>query len=186
MVANADIDSLSIIQTPVNYSWRSNDSILPVLPFSTSQLAKASTPTLKYIHRMLTCHGTFCIDGISLTDYLLASNFDAAHLQQERDMTATQMSELLQLVFDRMKGRKLFITDKGYPGLGPRRLEKGDIICTVLGSSIPVVLRKIPTGAGYNLIGQAYLYGVAEDIAMAALNPVRGDRLKGPETFDIY
>lgn len=55
------------------------------------------------------------------------------------------------------KGRKLFRTTRGYFGLGPRALREGDICCILLGSRVPIVLRKVNTH--YVLVGEAYLHG---------------------------
>ncbi|KAF5703502.1 heterokaryon incompatibility protein het-6 [Fusarium globosum] len=54
--------------------------------------------------------------------------------------------------------RVLFITEKGYLGLGPARTEVGDVVSLIAGVHVPFVLRK---GAqGWILVGETYVHGV--------------------------
>ena len=62
--------------------------------------------------------------------------------------------------------RRLVITNDGYIGMTPYRAKKGDLICVLLGCSIPVVLRKRENerlegfiGDSYEFIGECYLHG---------------------------
>jgi hypothetical protein len=55
------------------------------------------------------------------------------------------------------KGRRLFRTTQGYFGLGPRALREGDVCCVLLGSRVPIVLRKVNTH--HVLVVEAYLPG---------------------------
>ncbi|KAJ4324351.1 hypothetical protein N0V84_003912 [Fusarium piperis] len=54
--------------------------------------------------------------------------------------------------------RVLFITEKGYLGLGPARMEVGDVVGLVAGAHVPFVLRK--GSKGFILVGEAYVEGV--------------------------
>jgi hypothetical protein len=42
--------------------------------------------------------------------------------------------------------------------MAPRRIQKGDQICVLLGYSIPLVLRKSESGSLYEVIGECYLH----------------------------
>ena len=55
-------------------------------------------------------------------------------------------------------GRSFFVTGEGYMGLAPRFAEKGDLICVLLGCSVPVVIRKM--GTRYVVLGDTYVYGM--------------------------
>jgi hypothetical protein len=55
-----------------------------------------------------------------------------------------------------MKERKLFVTNDGYFGLGPRNLEKGDRVCILFGANVPFILR--PEDDHYLLIGECYCH----------------------------
>ncbi|KAG4265009.1 hypothetical protein FPRO03_00293 [Fusarium proliferatum] len=61
--------------------------------------------------------------------------------------------------------RVLFITEKGYLGLGPARTEVGDVLSLIAGAHVPFVLRK---GAqGWVLVGETYVHGVMYDEAVS-------------------
>ncbi|KAI1085329.1 heterokaryon incompatibility protein-domain-containing protein [Whalleya microplaca] len=56
--------------------------------------------------------------------------------------------------------KKMFRTRDGYLGLGPRRIEKGDLAVLVKGGRAPLVLRKKTEDEGlYELVGDAYIHG---------------------------
>src|ERR1700712_4192295 len=58
-------------------------------------------------------------------------------------------------------GRKLFYTNVGYLGLGPKFLEPGDVIYILHGGCVPYVLR--PAGRHrYRLVGECYIEGLME------------------------
>jgi hypothetical protein len=59
---------------------------------------------------------------------------------------------------DRMEGR-LTVTDEGHFGITAAHARKGDIVCVLLGCSIPVVLRPVGEKGRYEFIGECYLYG---------------------------
>jgi hypothetical protein len=45
-------------------------------------------------------------------------------------------------------------------GTGPREVQAGDAICIIDGANIPYVLRPTTTNGKFQLVGEAYLYGV--------------------------
>lgn len=55
-------------------------------------------------------------------------------------------------------GRSFFVTQEGYMGLAPRSAKKGDLICVLLGCSVPVIIRNI--GTNYLVVGDTYVYGM--------------------------
>ncbi|KAM0432195.1 hypothetical protein ACHAPT_004730 [Fusarium lateritium] len=54
--------------------------------------------------------------------------------------------------------RVLFITEKGYLGLGPARMQAGDVVGLVAGAHVPFVLRQ--GRGGWILVGEGYVEGV--------------------------
>ncbi|KAK0751844.1 heterokaryon incompatibility protein-domain-containing protein [Schizothecium vesticola] len=55
-------------------------------------------------------------------------------------------------------GKRLMVTNTGLVGMAPKRAEKGDVVCILLGCSIPLVLRPSPSGANtFTLVGECYL-----------------------------
>jgi hypothetical protein len=58
------------------------------------------------------------------------------------------------------KGRCLFITKKGYYGLGPWIMKAGDECHILKGARVPFVLRKADDGLSLKVVGEAYLHGI--------------------------
>lgn len=57
------------------------------------------------------------------------------------------------------RSRKLF-------GLAPREVRSGDLICILLGCSVPVILRQQANGKQFEIIGEAYIYGMMNGDAL--------------------
>ena len=64
--------------------------------------------------------------------------------------------------------RRLFVTEKGYIGLGAQSVQKGDKVFVFPGGIVPFVLRTSIEGY-YRLVGEAYVHGI-----------MRGEALKDP------
>jgi hypothetical protein len=60
--------------------------------------------------------------------------------------------------------RRLFVTSKGYLGLGPEALRERDLICILAGGPVPYVLRKVDEH--YQFVGESYVYGMMKDEAV--------------------
>ena len=69
------------------------------------------------------------------------------------------------------RNRRFFITEEGQLGLGPRLIEPGDLVCVLLGSEVPFVLRK--AGDCYVLVGECYYHGFMEGRAVEGLEEGR-------------
>ncbi|RYP49258.1 hypothetical protein DL769_011100 [Monosporascus sp. CRB-8-3] len=59
----------------------------------------------------------------------------------DHELLVTREWELYTSNLYRSIGRKLFLTERGYVGLGPEHMEKGDAIVVLVGSSVPHILR---------------------------------------------
>ena len=63
-------------------------------------------------------------------------------------------------------GRRVFTTEQGYLGLGPRDMEVGDQVFILSGSNVPFVLRESETAQvnpllpAYSLVGDCYVHGI--------------------------
>jgi hypothetical protein len=60
--------------------------------------------------------------------------------------------------------RKLFVTTKGYLGIGEDHSRPGDIVAILMGGQLPFILRK--SGGYHALIGEAYVDGFVDGEAM--------------------
>tara|TARA_R110002060_G_scaffold13940_3_gene19670 strand:- start:215 stop:442 length:228 start_codon:yes stop_codon:yes gene_type:complete len=54
----------------------------------------------------------------------------------------------------------MFVTLKGFIGLAPWNAKQGDIVSVLLGGCTTFLLRKIAGTDLYNLVGEAYVYGI--------------------------
>lgn len=86
-------------------------------------------------------------------------------------------SELfLRRASDTCRGRTLFATAGGRLGLGPERMQTGDVVTILFGTTVPIVLR--PAAAGcFTFVGGAYVHGIMNGEFM--------DRNPREEDFDI-
>lgn len=72
------------------------------------------------------------------------------------DLRARTYLHVMKLVSAR---RRLFVSDRGYIGLGADDMRAGDMVCLLLGGDSPMVLRE--TVMGYRqLVGEAYVHGI--------------------------
>jgi hypothetical protein len=93
--------------------------------------------------------------------------------------------EFLKRVETVVWGRRLIKTREGRLGLVPRESKEGDLICILLGCSVPVVLRRIAEedrDAGVTLIGACYIHGMMQGEALAD----NSDRVSGPSGFKKF
>ena len=63
----------------------------------------------------------------------------------------------------------LFISEKGFLGLGLKNTDASDFVCIFLGGHVPFVLRSQKDGK-YQLIGECYVHGVMDGKAMNGIN----------------
>ena len=59
------------------------------------------------------------------------------------------------------KGRKIFVTQKGFLGLGPAEVEPGDVVCILFGGNLPYVIRRRPQDE-YTFLGPSYVHGIMD------------------------
>lgn len=63
-----------------------------------------------------------------------------------------------------LAGRKIFVTDTGFIGLGVAYIEEGDIVTVLNRENLPIVLREGPGGSGtHELVGTAYVDGLMDN-----------------------
>ncbi|KAI9857566.1 MAG: hypothetical protein M1813_008158 [Trichoglossum hirsutum] len=63
------------------------------------------------------------------------------------------------------------VTERGYVGLAPRKAMAGDVISILLGSALPLVLRKFgPDTSEFYLVGGSYIHGIMDGEALASEN----------------
>lgn len=142
---------------------------------------RGNNPPLWYRRALLTC--------IALRD----ANGDVQPHKIRQQLKSVPMHEFL----DRLEAvlwNKRFMTletntnDEEQFGIAPPRAKVGDLICVLLGCSVPVVLRQQNTDAGtcYQLIGEAYCYNLMEGEALRQYGDLNDEQLKElPECIDF-
>lgn len=72
--------------------------------------------------------------------------------------------------------RRVFITDKGFFGLGPAAMAAGDTCWVLCGSKVPSILRPNDDDEMYQFVGEAYMRGL-----------MRGEaaNLSGSESLEV-
>ncbi|KAK8106967.1 HET-domain-containing protein [Apiospora kogelbergensis] len=58
--------------------------------------------------------------------------------------------------------RCLYRTRRGYLGTGPHDVQRGDVVCVLMGGAVPFILRPRGDGGGYIVIGDAYVHGIMD------------------------
>ena len=73
--------------------------------------------------------------------------------------------DFLASVESSLQFRTLFVTQTGYIGLGPLTMQPGDLVCVLLGCSIPMVIRSEAPNR-HVLVGECYIHGVMDGEAL--------------------
>jgi hypothetical protein len=67
-----------------------------------------------------------------------------------------------QMAMERLHGRRLVQTGKGFVGLAPVNVQLGDLICILSGMGSPLLLRPGTSSTVYQIVGEAYVYSIMD------------------------
>jgi hypothetical protein len=88
----------------------------------------------------------------------------ATHRNEEGDAAIEKICEVF---FAGMRHRRLFVTDNDDVwGAGPSGAQLRDQVYVLIGCSVPVVLRKLPDNAEYQLVGGCFCDGFMTGAAL--------------------
>jgi hypothetical protein len=159
LVANRNLESeplkddySSLLATPnlVNAQFEDGDPL--------QELTQSNV--FVWFNNIMNANSKFQICGQDLSCYftnLQPSEIDVVHLREA----------LMQR--DRVNIRRRMVTTaRGFFGLALETTQKDDIICVLLGCTMPVVLRQV--GEYYKVVGECYIHGIMEGEAMEMLN----------------
>jgi ankyrin repeat protein len=91
----------------------------------------------------------------------------SALIADREEEESSELVQFLRRVQSVIWNRKPFGTTRGYVGIAPSRTSQGDVICVLLGCSVPVILRKMhQIGNCYELIGESYVHGIMDGEAL--------------------
>lgn len=80
----------------------------------------------------------------------------------------TQFQSFIGTVQYKTRKRRLFVTSRGYMGLGSLRVEIGDTICVLPGCDVPVIMRK--NDGHYLHQGECFVLGIMDGEVMDSLD----------------
>jgi hypothetical protein len=92
------------------------------------------------------------------------------------DPRYNQFSRLLGEAFKALEGRRFFVIERRFMGIGPPALREGDYICIVLGAKVPFILRE--DGGYFKIIGPAYIDGIMDGQVIGDGKEVMVSRIK--------
>ncbi|KAL8298086.1 hypothetical protein RB597_006975 [Gaeumannomyces tritici] len=108
--------------------------------------------------------------GLSFEDFLHS-------LETGNFNTDTRTMDMVNAISPGLMGRKLFLTERGYLGLGASNLWVGDSVFILPGARVPVILRRMVDeegpvsteyGPAYKLVGDGYVHGIMDGEAVTA------------------
>ena len=79
-----------------------------------------------------------------------------------------EMTRYMRRVITCCKGRRFFITKKGYMGLGNFGTKPGDCVCILFGGPTPFIIRDLDAGH-HQFVSDAYVHGVMYGEALAEI-----------------
>lgn len=81
--------------------------------------------------------------------------------QKERILNDEFLIKYLSMLRVFSGGRKYFVTERGYLGLGPQNTKRGDLVAVIFGLQVPFVLRHRGDGK-WRIVGETYVHGVMD------------------------
>ncbi|KAF4546265.1 Heterokaryon incompatibility protein [Lasiodiplodia theobromae] len=72
----------------------------------------------------------------------------------------------------KLRRRQAFKTSEGYLGIGPHGMQVGDFVWIVVGTSVPLVLRRCMAEA-WCIVGEAYVHGIMDGEMMGGNEPFK-------------
>jgi hypothetical protein len=90
----------------------------------------------------------------------------------ERSLSDAAWAEVSKSVGQIIEDKDIFLTTKGYLGLGQEGFQIGDIICVFSGGEVPFLLRHIslPEDRKFQLLSECYVHGVMDGEALQGRN----------------
>lgn len=116
---------------------------------------KISEMTTEYFHR---------VETVVWNRRLFEAEADVSRLSDVQVLTPETKQAMIIFCRDFRSGPAS--GPKSLFGLAPKEAEEGDLVCILLGCTVPVILRPIEDLGLYKLVGEAYVHGVMDGEAM--------------------
>ncbi|KAH8815982.1 heterokaryon incompatibility protein-domain-containing protein [Xylogone sp. PMI_703] len=125
-------------------------SSLEAISASTRQYFKGAP--VKEVYDALFARGTFTVWPLGVDRW-------RSYIE---DIYCTLSSEILKKISMMIRTRAFFTTEKGYIGIGPRNIERGDMIYDLIGGDVPFILRPDENPGEFKFVGDAYVHGIMD------------------------
>jgi hypothetical protein len=83
------------------------------------------------------------------------ANFGEHTLGSYQGVTHNKGENLRKEIWRHCAGRRFFVSERGYFGLGPGLVEEGDLCCIIFGAKTPFILRSTEVTGQFKLVGEA-------------------------------
>jgi hypothetical protein len=97
-----------------------------------------------------------------------SSDWKIAYDEQSCDLPDLVWDEISDCVWSIIEDKMMFVTAKGYLGMGREVVAIGDWLCIFLGAETPFLLREVSSQSEFNLLGECYVHGIMDGEAMSA------------------
>ncbi|PQE11085.1 heterokaryon incompatibility -domain-containing protein [Rutstroemia sp. NJR-2017a BVV2] len=133
-----------------------------------------------------------CKDFLEVEEYNYDGDIFTNHLKENTEISMVR--EFVDRVQSVVCNRRFFLTrgatqyrGKRLYGLGPKQLREGDVICILLGCTVPVVLRRDAENQGnsWKLIGGCFVYSMMDGEAMERKWEKRTETFNTPNSPDL-
>lgn len=117
------------------------------------------------------------LDGRHLEPSLARARYPLYMLWHRSDRTSNAppkavVEEIFSFVPLWTEGRKVFVTHRGFIGLGPAEVETGDVVCILFGGNLPYVVRHLGEDR-FTLMGPSYVHGIMNGEAYHEIDRVK-------------
>lgn len=119
----------------------------------------------KESHAWVAAYGHFVEVSKTVPDVSGALSAIRETFVHQREFTI-KYKDFRERIHNTCKNRALFITKRGYIGLGPWNTEIGDSVCVLYGGATPFLLRKAVDLDTFTLVGECYVYGIMNGEAL--------------------
>lgn len=84
------------------------------------------------------------------------------------NLPAVVWTEISKSIGPIIEDKDMFLTTRGYVGLGQEGFRSGDVVCILLGGEVPYLLRQSasPHTGHFNLLSECYVHGIMDGEAM--------------------
>ena len=100
----------------------------------------------------------------------------------EHDLELKLMRSVMKRVMDIVIRDRTFAVTENSLGFVPRIAREGDVVCILLGCSVPVILRPSTASSGFLFLGECYIHGLMEGEYMQFVS----ENVLEPDEIEIH